>query len=68
MTQSHERMFGFRPAQYVCVTFLDLKYKGRVVDCIWGDGSNRYRVEYADDRGDLQAREFYEDELAGAAR
>lgn len=59
--------FEFHPGRYVRVTYLGLNYRGRVIDCIWGDGSHRYRVEYADDKGDLQAREFYADELEAAS-
>lgn len=60
--------FKFAPLQFVCVTLFDLKYRGRISRCILDDGGIRYSVEYADDKGDLQVREFYEDELEAKDR
>ncbi len=55
--------FKFYPKEFVLVVLFDLKYRGRVQRCIFDDGGNRYSVEFGDDKGDLQVREFYEDEL-----
>jgi hypothetical protein len=58
------RVFKFKPGQHVCVTHLGLNYKGRVLECIWSDGWDKFRVQYADDKGDLQTREFFDDEIS----
>lgn len=55
--------FEFKPRQYIRVMYLGLNYRGRVIECIWSDGWDKYRVQYADDKGDLQTKEFYADEL-----
>lgn len=59
--------FIFSPQQYVRITFNDLAYKGRVLRCIIDGGMSIYQVKYSDDRGDLKAEEFYEDELEAIA-
>lgn len=56
--------FKFRPKEYVKIVLFDLQYAGRVDSCRAESGDvKKYLVEYADDKGDLQTREFYEDEL-----
>ena len=56
----------YQPRDYVTVTLLSLNYKGRVDRSIWDGFEWVYAVEYADDKGDLQRQEFYEDELGRA--
>lgn len=56
--------FAFKPLDYVTVTFLDLKYKGRVQSCRIADASAKmYQVQYGNDTGDLKMQDFFEDEL-----
>lgn len=57
--------FKFAPGETVLIVLFELSYRGRVESCRYERGRVvKYLVEYADDKGDLQAREFYEDELA----
>lgn len=53
----------FRPRQVVVVSLLQLNYRGRVQSVSWDGFEWRVSVEYADDKGDLQTRQFYQDEL-----
>jgi hypothetical protein len=55
--------FKFTPMQCVTVTFNDLNYRGRILRCIYDGALHIYKVQYSDDKGDLKADEFYEDEL-----
>ncbi len=57
--------FRFSPRQHVIVSFLGLNYRGRINRCIQDGGPNLYQVDYAVD-GEIQSREFYEDELEEA--
>ncbi len=61
-----EFQFNFIPDQRVKIIAFDVNYRGRVQRCIW-DGSLQpiYLVEYVDDKGDFQTREFLQDELTG---
>lgn len=54
----------FLPRDYVTVTLLGLGYPGRVDRVTWDGHEWGYTVEYADDKGDLQRRDFYGDEIA----
>lgn len=56
----------YQPRDYVTVTLLGLNYKGRIDRGIWDGFEWVYSVEYADDKGDLQRQEFYEDEIERA--
>lgn len=53
----------FTPREYVVITLFGLQYKGRVDRGIWDGFEWTYSVQYADDKGDLQRQEFYEDEV-----
>lgn len=58
--------FKYSPNQKVKVIAFDVNYRGRILRCIWdGPGLRIYQVEYVDDKGDFQNREFLEDELTG---
>ena len=63
----HNVCFKFEPGEHVRVTHLGLNYRGRVDECIYDGGRHKFRVEYADDAGAIQSREFYGDELASEA-
>lgn len=56
--------FYFEPRDYVTITLLDLKYKGRVLSCIYRGTLAIYEVQYANDAGELKTGEFDADELA----
>ena len=53
----------FFPRELVRISLLSLNYRGRVQSVTWDGFEWRISVEYADDRGDLQTRQFYQDEL-----
>jgi hypothetical protein len=55
--------FKFKPYARVVITFNDLRYRGRILNCIYDGGMNRYEVDYSDDKGDLKTSKFFEDEL-----
>lgn len=61
----HPITLAFAPLEYVTVKLFDLKYHGRVNECIVKAAEVLYNVEYADDKGDLVIRTFRADELAG---
>jgi hypothetical protein len=50
------------PKDYVKVSLFGLNYQGRINYIIF-DGELKYKVEYIDNNGDFQQREFYEDEI-----
>lgn len=54
--------FLFKPDDYVIVKLLGLNYNGRVRWCEY-DGRCSYHVEYADDQGKFERRNFFGDEL-----
>lgn len=53
----------FFPREIVRISLLSLNYRGRVQSVQWDGFEWRISVEYADDKGDLQTRQFYQDEL-----
>jgi len=56
--------FHFQPEQKVKIVAFNLNYNGRVQRCIFDGGLHEiYLVEYVDDKGDIQVREFLSDEL-----
>jgi hypothetical protein len=59
----HSVRLDFMPLDYVTVTLHDLKYRGRVINCIVKPNELAYEVEFADDKGDLTIRTFRADEL-----
>jgi hypothetical protein len=63
MSDGHAITLAFAPLDYVTVTLFDLKYHGRVNQCLVKATEFLYEVEYADDKGDLQIRCFRYDEL-----
>lgn len=58
---------AFSPLDYVTVSLFDLKYHGRVNQCLVKATEFLYEVEYADDKGDLVIRTFRDDELSERA-
>jgi len=54
--------FRFKPLQFVKIKAYDLRLNGRVIRCIHDGFQPMYEVEYAIE-GDIQRREFLEDEI-----
>lgn len=55
---------AFRPLQYVTVAVHGLNYRGRITRVIFDYGPKViYGVEYTNDAGEFNTREFYEEEL-----